>query len=417
MDARLRRNFAASSIIAAVQIALVSTYQHPTRDSIERMLTATFPDFGIDILAVAEIVKRHRSWLAPNLWYVAQEYGREVVAGRLSAREAYFRTTYTLRKLHRAMQELIRPERHAFSFQMQSIFDTSVPGIPHFIYTDHTHLSNLHYPDFDRRSLRPQKWLALERKMYENATVVFTRSSDVAADLTRFYDIPPRKIECVYAGSNVDLSHCGPPDNAGYSNQRILFVGIDWARKGGPELVEAFKEVSRQYPKAHLTIAGPDVEVDVPNCTVLGKVSAKELAHHYAQSSIFCLPTRHEPFGIAFVEAMAHRLPVVGTRIAAIPDMVEDGFNGYLVAPNSPREIAQSLSRLLADPHHARAMGQRGYERGLDRYTWPRTGQRIRERITRILSEMMPDRSRNLDSGTLTGAPVLISSPAQLKQV
>src|SRR5262249_45150753 len=146
------------------------------------------------------------------------------------------------------MRGLIKPGRHTFSFQMQSLYDTSVPGVPHFIYTDHTHLSNLHYPDFDRRTLRPQKWLALQRTIYENATTVFTRSSDVAADLTRFYNIPESKIECVYAGGNVDVAHYGPPDNAGYSNQRIFFVGIDWQRKGGPELVEAFKEVLQHFP-------------------------------------------------------------------------------------------------------------------------------------------------------------------------
>jgi glycosyltransferase involved in cell wall biosynthesis len=220
----------------------------------------------------------------------------------------------------------------------------------------------------------------------------------VAADLTRFYDIPTDKIECVYAGSNVDISHIAPPDNGGYANQRIFFVGIDWQRKGGPELLEAFKEVLQGYPNAHLTIAGADVQVDIPNCTVLGKVSAKELARHYAQSSIFCLPTRQEPFGIAFVEAMMHRLPVVATRLGAIPDMVEEGVNGYLVNPGDPRGLAQALCRLLASPSHCQALGQRSYERAVDLYTWPRTGQRIRERIMRTLADRGAERNLILDS-------------------
>ena len=372
---------------APVRIALVSTYDHPTRDSIERMLTAAFPEYQIENFSVVEVLKRHRQWIAPNLWHVATEYGREIARRRLSLREGYFRTTYAFTHLHRAMQGLIDPKRHAFSFQMQSLYDTSVPGVPHFIYTDHTHLSNLHYPDFDRSALRSPAWLALERTVYENATAVFTRSTDVAADLTRFYNIPPGKVECVYAGSNVDVSHSGPPDNAGYSNQRILFVGVDWQRKGGPDLLEAFKEVLQRYPKAHLTIAGADVRVDLPNCTVLGRVSAQQLAQHYAQSSIFCLPTRHEPFGIAFVEAMMHRLPVVATRVGAIPDMVDDGGNGYLVGPGDPQALVQALCKLLADPAHCKALGQRSYQKATDLYTWPRTGQRIRARIMGVLAE------------------------------
>lgn len=385
-------------MIRPLRIALLSTYRHPTRDSIERMLTEAFPEYPVENFTVSDIVKRHRKWMAPNLWYVAREYGREIAFRRLSVRESYFRTTYAFKRLHGAMRHIINPKRHIFSFQMQSLFDTSVPGVPHFIYTDHTHLSNLHYPDFDRSTLRSAEWLALERTIYENATTVFTRSSDVTADLTRFYDIPTDKIECVYAGSNVDISHIGAPDNGGYANQRIFFVGIDWQRKGGPELLEAFKEVLKGYPNAHLTIAGADVPVDIPNCTVLGQVSAKELARHYAQSSIFCLPTRQEPFGIAFVEAMMHRLPVVATRLGAIPDMVEEGVNGYLVNPGDPRGLAQALCRLLASPSHCRALGQRSYERAVDLYTWPRTGQRIRERIMRTLAETGAGGSVILDS-------------------
>jgi glycosyltransferase involved in cell wall biosynthesis len=370
----------------AGRVAFVSSYQHPTRDSVERMLIDTFPEFQLENFAVSDVVKRHKAWLVPNLWYVASEYGSSLARRRISLSEAYLRSTYTFRKLHSSMRDLIDPGRHAFSFQIQSMFDTSTPGVPHFVYTDHTHLSNLTYAEFDRSILRPAKWIALERKLYENATVVFTRSTDVTADLTRLYGVPQSKIECVYAGSNVDLAHIGLPDNAGYSNQRILFVGMDWVRKGGPELVEAFKEILRRFPNAHLTIAGSDVPVDLPNCTVLGRLPANDLARQYAQASIFCLPTRHEPFGIAFVEAMMHRLPVIGSRIGAIPDMVQDGINGYLVNPGEIQPLVDALSKLLADPSHCRALGEQSYARAADLYTWQRTGLRIRARIEQTLS-------------------------------
>ena len=373
-----------------VPIALVSTYHHPTRDSIERMLTAAFPEFQLENFSITDVMRRHRRWIAPNLWYLATEYGREIARRRTTLREGYLRTTYAFTQLHYAMRELIDPRRHAFSFQMQSLYDASVPGVPHFIYTDHTHLSNLHYPDFDRSALRSAAWLALERTVYENAAVVFTRSTDVAADLTRFYNISPAKIECVYAGSNVDVTHYGPPDNHGYSNQRIFFVGIDWYRKGGPELLQAFRYVLHRFPNAHLTIAGADIRVDIPNCTVLGHVSPEQLARHYAESSIFCLPTRHEPFGIAFVEAMSHGLPVVATTVGAIPDMVEDGVNGYLVTPGDPHALAQALCKLLENPAHCEALGRASQEKATERYSWPRTGQRIRARILRFLGDQAP---------------------------
>jgi glycosyltransferase involved in cell wall biosynthesis len=370
---------------AKPRFALVSTYHHPTRDSVERMLTAAFPEFEIDNFSVLDVLKRHRAWIAPNLWHVAAEYGREIVRRRTTVRHGYFRTTYAFTRLHAAMRQLIDPEVHAFSFQTQSLYDTSVPGVPHFIYTDHTHLSNLHYPEFDRKTFRPAAWVALERTIYQNATAVFTRSTNIAADLVRFYDVPADKIECVYAGSNVSLGRCDVPEDVRYGKRRILFVGIDWVRKGGPDLIAAFRRVLERYPDAHLTIAGAEVRVDLPNCTVVGNVSAEQLARHYAEASVFCLPTRLEPFGIAFVEAMMHGLPIVATRVGAVPDMVQDGVNGYLVNPGEADALAQALCKVLADPEHCRALGRRGHERATRLYAWPKTGERIRARIMQII--------------------------------
>jgi glycosyltransferase involved in cell wall biosynthesis len=363
------------------RIALVSTYAHLSRASMERMLKDAFPESEVDNFSVNEVVKRNRSWIPWNLWYVAKECGREILRGEFSARHALFRTTYAFKRLRVAMQQYVRPGRHLFSFQMQSLYNTSVPGVPYFVYTDHTHLSNLNYPDFDRRELRSPEWIALERSIYESATVVFTRSTDVAADLVRYYNIPSDKIECVYAGSNVDVKNAGEPNNNGYSNKRIIFVGVDWLRKGGAELQEAFRTVLKSHPDAHLTIAGSNTPVDLPNCTVLGPVNASDLSRYYTEASVFCLPTKREPFGIAFVEAMMHRLPIVATAVGAVPDMVEHGVNGFLVEPGKAEPLAQALCTLLDSPQLCQQFGRRSYDKAVERYTWEGTGQRIRNRI------------------------------------
>src|SRR5262249_49076334 len=105
-----------------MRVALVSTYRHPTRDSIERMLTEAFPEYQIDNLSVAQIVKHHPAWIVPNLWYVPREYARVIASKHLSVRDSYLRTTYTFRRLNKAMRSLIDPAQHVFSFQMQSLY-------------------------------------------------------------------------------------------------------------------------------------------------------------------------------------------------------------------------------------------------------------------------------------------------------
>jgi glycosyltransferase involved in cell wall biosynthesis len=362
-------------------IAFVSTYEHPSRDSIERTVQEAFPEFRMEHVAVRDVLKAHPRWRLPNLYYLAAEYGGRILRREATLRDSYGRTSYLFRKIHATMPTLINPARHVFSFQTQSVYDASVAGVPHFVYTDHTHLSNLRARFFNPRRLRPQPWLALERTIYQNATRIFTRSQHVAADLTRHYQIAPAKVVCVYAGANVPVAEDAALDNAAYTNRHILFVGWDWERKGGAVLAAAFERVLRILPDAHLTIAGARPRLRLPNCTVLGRVPMNELSRHYARASVFCLPTRLEPFGVAVLEAMTHRLPVVGTSVGALPEMILDGVSGHIVPQDDEVQLADALLNLLCDPVRCREFGTAGYEIAKARYTWEAVGARIRAEI------------------------------------
>jgi glycosyltransferase involved in cell wall biosynthesis len=367
-------------------IAFISTYDHPSRDSFEAAIRRSFPEYRLENISVLDVVKRNMQWAVPNLVFCMKEYGGSMLRGMRDLRTSYLQTSYLFNAVHKEMASIIDPERHLFSLQTQSIYDCSVPGVPHFVYTDHTHLSNVASGYFDLRMLRPQRWIRLERDLYHNGACVFTRSSNVTDDLIRLYDMPVDRVECVLAGANALIEHDLPLSNDGYGNRNILFVGGDWERKGGPQLVEAFRKVLRVYPNAQLTVVGANPGLhDVPNCRVIGSVPTSEIHKYYSQASVFCLPTRLEPFGIAFLEAMLHRLPVVGTRVGAVPDLVEDSVTGLLVRPDAPAELAEALIGLLADPQRCRRYGEAGYERARGRYTWDAVGQRIR---TRVLNEL-----------------------------
>jgi glycosyltransferase involved in cell wall biosynthesis len=270
-----------------------------------------------------------------------------------------------------------------WTIQIQSLFDAHAPGIPHFVYTDHTHLANLGYPDFDPRALRSPRWVALERALYANARRVFTRSSHVSASLVDQYRCDPRRTVCVGAGSNAAVPE-DPIARPG-SRQEILFVGVDWERKGGPELAAAFDRIRRHHPRATLSVVGCEPPLAQPGVRVHGRCPVEEVHRHYERADIFCLPTRREPFGIAFVEALHHGLPVVATRIGAVPDLVEHGENGYLVEVGDVDAIATCLDRLLADPALRRRMGAAGRERARARYTWPAVARRMIDEISSAL--------------------------------
>jgi glycosyltransferase involved in cell wall biosynthesis len=93
------------------------------------------------------------------------------------------------------------------------------------------------------------------------------------------------------------------------------------------------------------------------------------------------MPTRLEPFGIAFLEAMMHRLPVVATRIGAIPEIVQDGLTGELVVPGDTDALAKALLGFLGNPARCQRAGEAGYRRATQIYTWEHVAERIRARI------------------------------------
>src|SRR4029453_4876182 len=79
-----------------------------------------------------------------------------------------------------------------------------------------------------------------------------------------------------------------------------------------------------------------------------------------------------EAFGLSFLEAMSFGLPCIGSDIEAIPEIIGDGETGFLVPPGDPGALAAAMDRLLRDPKRARAMGEAGRARVVQRFGWDR---------------------------------------------
>ena len=97
------------------------------------------------------------------------------------------------------------------------------------------------------------------------------------------------------------------------------------------------------------------------------------------------MPSKVEPFGIACIEALINKIPVVATRINALADMVEDGVSGLLVEHGDVPALARALIQLLSDPAKCRRFGEHGHRAMLDRYSWGAVGVRIRAEIDAAL--------------------------------
>lgn len=352
---------------------------------VAEILASHFTDHEIDVIDIRSLVRPRLDILAINTLSVIWMYGRDILSGHKKFEVAFWRTPFIFHAIKRLLMKRVEGIEYEFTFQMQSIFDCSLPNVRHFIYTDHTHLANLTYPDFDRRRLYSQAWIDLEKQIYENATRIFVRSTNIRHLLIEQYGQPGEKVKCVYAGSNVEVDP-SLTEGKDYSGQNIVFVGMDWVRKGGPELIEAFELVLEKHPGATLTIVGTSPQVQTRNTKIMGKLPLQALKPIYEAGTIFCMPSHVEPFGIVFLEAMQARLPIVSTRVGALPDLVEDGWNGWLVEPGDVQGIADALSKLLANPELCRQFGERNLLLTQERYSWKAVGERFRTHILEALS-------------------------------
>lgn len=152
---------------------------------------------------------------------------------------------------------------------------------------------------------------------------------------------------------------------------RVLSVAHLYPRKGVDTLLHAFAQVPTESVLRIVGI-GPERQrlehlagelAIADRVHFLGQLSFKALAAEYRNATVFALPTSQEGFGIVFLEAMASSLPIVAGRAAAVPEVVNEGVNGFLVDPDDHKTLAQTLARLLEKPETRLAMGSAGFAR------------------------------------------------------
>lgn len=363
-----------------------------TNASVAALLERVFPDHPVDIITLRDLEysdantgTRQLGSRFLNRCFAMKEFAGPLWSGKKRLVNCLPRTTYAFRCHRHAVEKYLSGRDYLFTFQTQNLFDASLPGIPHFVYTDHCNIATLQYPGYTQADLWSASCIQMETSVYSNARIVFTFSDNIAEWLVKHYPVDRDRVACVHAGSNTESRLDEPAELDRYTSKRILFVGTSWDMKGGPVMLEAFRTVLAVHPDAHLTIVGSEPGSPVPNCTVAGRLPLAEVGQYYQDASLFCLPTRIETFGISFVEAMAHRLPVIGPRLGAIPEFIKDGYNGHLTTPGNPAELADKLLDLMASPEKGKAFGDAGYRMAMQHFNWDAVGRSMREHIERAI--------------------------------
>jgi glycosyltransferase involved in cell wall biosynthesis len=199
--------------------------------------------------------------------------------------------------------------------------------------------------------------LRLNQSVFRRASALVSWCQWAADSLVADYGVPEDKISIIHPGVDVNLFR--PREGAGSRNAvRILFVGGDFERKGGADLLQAMKQLG---PLAELDVVTGS-HFDPPSgvvCRVHRGLSPQsaQIVELYREADIFALPARGDCFPQAVAEALAAGLPIVASRTGAIPEMVRDGVNGWLVPTGDPRALSGALESLILSSTLRRQMG------------------------------------------------------------
>lgn len=222
------------------------------------------------------------------------------------------------------------------------------------------------------------RWYRLEKELYEEADAIMCTNRYVEQSFIRDYGLDAGRLHYVGYGFNFGYL---PDVEKHYNSNTALFVGYDFERKGGPTLVEAFRLVQEEIPEVRLRIIGPsrlDVRYRAQGVEHIPRIRDRSLLQKYfSEADFFVMPSLCEPFGLVFLEAMAHKNACIGSTNNAMPEIISDGETGYLVEPGNTRQLAAYMKRLFTERELKETMGHAAFLRVQEDFTWPICGERM----------------------------------------
>lgn len=302
---------------------------------------------------------------------------------RADWRAAFYSSLIAHRALERTLMARAESIECEFDLALQVHGWVTGQPRPYALFLDQTRLMAdrgwpgwIALPSTDRIDL-----LALERRMYAEAAHIFVMGGPARDSLLGDYEISAERVTIVGGGPILDAM---PVEEPLAQTPTVLFIGRDFERKGGPQLLEAFCGVRAEIPGATLHLVGVEHRIEAPGVVVHGKITDRaRLAEMYRSARVFCLPSRYEPYGLVLLEAMSHGVPCVGTRVQAVPEILGHGSRGRLVEPGEVRQLTAALTSLLLDRQAAQKLGLAGRRAIETELNWDRVATRMAPAILR----------------------------------
>ena len=176
-----------------------------------------------------------------------------------------------------------------------------------------------------------------------------------------------------------------------------------WGRmeeqKGISELLRTLKEVVGRIPEVQLHLIGEGNMTEVyrkqaeelgvlDRVTFHGWMDVDALQKFISKCAVGVFPSRIESFGLSMAEAMGAGLPIIATRVGALPEFIEDGVTGTLVPPGNVPALYRAILEKLENPARAETLADAGRERVHERFSWDQAAQKMTEIYQTVVDEI-----------------------------
>ncbi len=230
---------------------------------------------------------------------------------------------------------------------------------------------NIVYTEHSAYAIARTRWMQRLLPIASRLVKRFTCVSRNLADFFTTLGVPKDRMLTIYNGVDIERYKPGTPRPKVCPVVRIGAVGRLVGEKDYPTLLSALALLKEKNIRFFAEIAGggPLADELKERAQALGlrdvlafRGSCDNVPAFLRELDIYVLSSRHEGLPIAVLEAMATALPVVATRITAIPEIIEDGRTGVLVPPGDPVAMAEAIAALAADGVRRRALGEAARE-------------------------------------------------------
>lgn len=267
-----------------------------------------------------------------------------------------------------------------------------IAGIKKIIYTPHGHIfhKKANIPGLSEISpLKRELLYYLRKYAYKCCTQLVALSEKDKEEQVILKLAPPEKFNVIMNGINIEhFSDCDEKlkqdtvEKLGLQNFIVIgSIGRLSEEKGHDILLKTFALISKKIPSLRLLIIGSgDFSCELQKLSVQLDIDKKVIFIKHVDDvnpflhimDIFVLPSRYESQGIAAMEAMCAKIPVVASNVGGIPGIIENNINGLLADPENPDSFADAILKLINDKEMKRKIVEKAFERAVIEFTTQR---------------------------------------------